>query len=170
MVAVADFEVEAVFAVGESAAAADGLAGGYAAAGAGADLGEAGVDAEVAVAVVDDNGVAVALQGGGVGDFAFGDAAHGGGRGADEEAFPGAAAGAGLAEAAADAAAGGAMQAALHAAEAVVLRLLGFGGFEGEVFGGEGVAVGGVRLFGRGGAGFVRTEITLVRTVVFVFR
>ena len=78
MVAVADFKVEAVFTVGEAAAAADGLAGGYAAAGAGADLGETGVDAEVAAAVVDDNGVAVALQGGGIGDFAFGDAAHGG--------------------------------------------------------------------------------------------
>ena len=142
MVAVADFEVEAVFAVGEAAAAADGLAGGYAAACAGADLGEAGVDAEVAVAVVDDDGVAVALQGGGVGDFAFGDAAHGGGRGADEEAFPGAAAGTGLAEAAADAAAGGTLQTALHATEALALRLLDLGGFEGEVFGGEGVAVG----------------------------
>ena len=145
MVAVADFKVEAVFTVGEAAAAADGLAGGYAAACAGADLGEAGVDAEVAVAVVDDDGVAVALQGGGVGDFAFGDAAHGGGRGADEESFPGAAAGAGLAEAATDAAAGGALQAALHAAEALALRLLDLldlGGFEGEVFSGEGVAVG----------------------------
>ena len=75
-----------------------------------------------------------------------------------------------MAEAAADAAAGGALQAALHAAEAVALRLLGFGGFEGEVFGGEGVAVGGVRLFGRDGAGFVRTKLAWVRTVVFAFR
>ena len=79
MVAVADFEIEAVFAGGQAAAAADALPGGDAVAGGSADLRQAGIDAEVAVAVVDDDGIAVTLQGCGVDDFSRSDVVHGGG-------------------------------------------------------------------------------------------
>ena len=62
MIAVADFEIEPLFAAGQAAAGAQYRAGTDGAAAANADAAQAGINADIATAVIHNHGVAVAAE------------------------------------------------------------------------------------------------------------